>query len=81
MGKRGSGYGSEDHFLRYNEQRPRVLDEAILREIAAPAATSIDWLYPPRPMQKATREPQGLTFLKDQKDVLTKWRDGTCQQE
>lgn len=77
MGKRGKGYGSEDHFLRYSEQQPAVLDAAILEKIRTPAGASIDWFYPPRPMQKAAREPQGLKFLKgqeDQKQVLETWR-------
>lgn len=75
MGKRGKGYGSEDHFLRYSEQRPAILDTAILEKIRAPAGASIDWFYPPRPTNKAAREPQGLTFLKDQKGVLAKWHE------
>jgi hypothetical protein len=31
MGKRGEGYGSEDHFLRYRAERPEELIAEILR--------------------------------------------------
>jgi len=71
MGKRGDGYGSEDHFLRYRSERAEQLDRSVLNALAAPNG-SLEWLYPRGTPDE--REPEGLDFLTDRNDVLARWR-------
>lgn len=40
MGKRGDGYGSEDHFLRYREARAETFDQLLLAALHAEALGS-----------------------------------------
>jgi len=68
MGKRGEGYGSEDHFLRYRSQRAEQLSAAVLDGLAVP-----DGGYPTGAQDK--REPEGLDFPADREDVAARWRE------
>jgi hypothetical protein len=56
MGKRGAGYGSEDHLQRMLASDPATLNAAILREIGSAAD---EWL-PGRSGTAAAREWQGV---------------------
>jgi hypothetical protein len=72
MGKRGEGYGSEDHFLRYRAEHAEQLNAAVLEGVAV-ANGRIEWMYP-RGVDDE-REPEGLEFLADREDVLARWRE------
>jgi hypothetical protein len=74
MGKRGQGYGSEEHLHRAREAGE--LSEVVARQIGLPAA-KIDWLRNPE-LVKGTgeREFEGLEFLPaDQDAVREAWRE------
>jgi len=58
MGKRGAGYGSEDHFLRYRAERSRELDRALLAVLDAGPADRVEWIHPTGSPNEC--EPQGL---------------------
>ena len=73
MGKRGEGYGSEDHFLRYRAERSRKLDRALLAAVEAGIEGRVEWIYPTGAPQE--REPEGLEFLPDREDVLARWKE------
>jgi hypothetical protein len=46
MGKRGKGYGSEDHFIRWRLERGAQLDGAILKTLDQRPGARLEWLYP-----------------------------------
>ena len=70
MGKRGQGYGSEDHFLRYRADHRDEFDRLLLEALGAPEGT-LEWVYPTG--SEGEREPQGLEFLRDDSEVMTAW--------
>ena len=72
MGKRGDGYGSEDHFLRYRSSRPEELNAVLLRGLGA-ADGAFEWVYPSG--AKDETEPEGLDFLADRDDVMARWKE------
>ncbi len=75
MGKRGHGYGSEAHLLRYRSHHPDLLDRAVTEAIGLPEAR-LNWIYPPdHSLAGSAREPEGMEFLKEKKDILEKWSD------
>ena len=67
MGKRGQGYGSEDHFGRYraDPERPAVLDSRLLEACGKTQASRVTWMYPDG---GRAREPRALDFLTDRPD-------------
>jgi hypothetical protein len=73
MGKRGEGYGSEDHFLRYCAERSEQLNAAVLSALNAGTNGSVEWVYPTGAPDE--REPEGLDFLTDREDVLARWKE------
>jgi hypothetical protein len=73
MGKRGEGYGSEDHFLRYRAERPEELNAAILRALGEENDRRLAWTYPSGVTEK--REPEGLEFLIGNEEVLARWKE------
>ena len=70
MGKRGDGYGSEDHFLRYRAERGAEFDRMLLQALGASDA-KLEWVYPTA--AEGERETQGLDFLRNREDVMTSW--------
>jgi hypothetical protein len=58
MGRRGHGYGSENHFIRYMTDHPELPDSYI--KAALPHPGDISWLYP---AQGAPGAPKDLTFV------------------
>jgi len=70
MGKRGRGYGSEDHFLRYRSKSRDEFDRNLLGAMGA-LDGRLEWIYPTG--VRAEREPQRVSFLKD-KGVETLWK-------
>ena len=73
MGKRGQGYGSEDHFLRYRAERAHELNSGILKALDADTNSSLEWFYPTG--APGEREPEGLSFLPPGDDAQAKWRE------
>ena len=73
MGKRGEGYGSEDHFLRYRAERSEDLNAALLDALQAGKNGRVEWIYPTSAPDEC--EPEGLEFLTDREDVLARWRE------
>lgn len=73
MGKRGEGYGSEDHFLRYRAERSEDLNAALLDALHAGRTGGVEWIYPTSAAEE--REPEGLEFLTDREDVFARWRE------
>jgi len=72
MGKRGNGYGSEDHFHRYWAQQRQDLEAAVLSAVGTRG--SLEWVYPSA--DPSAREPEGLAFLcAESQDVLDRWKD------
>ena len=71
MGKRGEGYGSEDHFLRYRTARQEEFDGILLKALGAPQGR-LEWLYPSG--AGGEREPQGISFI-DDAGVKDRWRE------
>ena len=71
MGKRGDGFGSEDHFLRYRSDRPVELDRAILAALQAPRGR-LEWIYPCGVQDE--REPTGVSFVEDPR-ISALWKD------
>jgi hypothetical protein len=71
MGKRGDGYGSEDHFLRYRAEMPKEFDRLLLEGMGLPDAT-LTWVYPVG--AHGEREPQAISFLTGREDVQTLWK-------
>lgn len=69
MGKRGDGYGSEDHLSTYLRLQRSALDDAIRR--AAGLSGAIEWIYP---ASGTTKEPKGVSFLVGRPDV-----QGACR--
>ncbi len=70
MGKRGEGYGSEDHLATYLRMMPAALDGAIRQRTGLSAP--IEWQYPTTGI---AREPKGIDFLAGQPDVQAAWRE------
>lgn len=73
MGRRGDGYGSEDHLRRYLAEQPTTLDKRAATVLGV-KAESIEWLdFPTTPT--GDREFRALEFLRDTKDahVLEPW--------
>src|SRR5438270_45235 len=74
MGRRGQGYGSEDHLMSYRQGlASALLDQAILSAVSGAPDSKIEWTYPAAKARAALREPQRLSFLKDKYDVMAKW--------
>ena len=71
MGKKGDGYGSEDHFLTWRRAAAADLDASLLT--ATGLSGTVEWVYPDlgRPDME---EPKGLDFLPDQR-VRDRWRE------
>jgi hypothetical protein len=75
MGRRGDGYGSEDHLLRYMERCRDRFDAAVADVLGIPPA-SIRWLPRPTNENGEEREFRELEFLGDEwKSVKDAWRD------
>jgi hypothetical protein len=72
MGRRGNGYGSEDHFLRWRTERAAEFDALVLKAVGSPGRAAIEWVYPTG--RQGEREPQGLRFLRDRADALERWK-------
>jgi hypothetical protein len=74
MGKRGQGYGSEDHFRRYcgDPELAQTLERAVLDACGSSPGRRLKWVYPAGP---TAREPRGLDFLTGRDDVQKRWRD------
>jgi len=68
MGRRGSGYGSEDHFIRYRLDDSNVLDSYV--KAVLPHAGGITWLYP---AQGVAEEPKDLAFIHLTEEQLRQW--------
>jgi hypothetical protein len=65
MAKRGDGYGSEDHLLRYWTDQRKAFEKSISKAVGWPDGR-LDWIYP---ANVTTGEPEGLTFLSDHGNV------------
>jgi hypothetical protein len=63
MGKKGDGYGSEDHFLTYRETPSGDLDARLLA--ATGLRGELSWHYPDLKAPDM-KEPKGINFLSDQ---------------
>jgi hypothetical protein len=74
VGRRGDGYGSEDHLRSYLEFDRSTFDRAIARTLGV-RVESLSWLAFPKTPQ-GDREFQGLEFLRgsDWECVLETWR-------
>jgi hypothetical protein len=75
MGRRGSGYGSEDHLRVYLSHRRELLNHAVGAALDIDPA-SLSWLaYPPT--KTGDREFRGLEFVKGTPDeqVLRAWKE------
>lgn len=72
MGKRGEGYGSEDHFLRYRAERPEELNAAILTALGGGNDCRLAWIYPRGIPDEP--EPEGLDFLSNDEEVQARWK-------
>jgi hypothetical protein len=76
MGKRGDGYGSEDHLRRYLAEHERVLNAAIAEEIGT-SPEAVSWLAFPRNADGKEQEFKGLGFLPQNREaaaVRDAWR-------
>ena len=75
-GKRGDGYGSEDHLRRLLDADPSRLTEPLTKK-ARLDPSQIEWLPFPRNAQGKEREFQGIAFLApDMRKGLTEaWRE------
>ena len=75
MGRRGEGYGSEDHLRNYLAQDQRTLDAAVASSFDAPI-DSVSWLDYPLAASGRETEYQGLNFLPPELSrVRAAWRD------
>ena len=72
MGKRGKGYGSEDHLHTYRKERPGNLDAAI-RASASLGDVPVQWVHPISGKTGAP-EPKGANFLRSRADVQALWK-------
>jgi hypothetical protein len=68
MGKRGKGYGSEDHLLRYHSEQPDALNSALLAGVKLDKP--LDWIYP----GKARNEPKDLDFIQLSEARIADWK-------
>jgi hypothetical protein len=75
MGKRGEGYGSEDHLRKYLASADAVLNRAVAESLGTSPA-SITWLDFPRAPSGTEREYRGLEFLTlpEHREVRDEWR-------
>lgn len=71
MARRGDGFGSEDHFLRYRSNEPAELDRVLLAALGTSSAR-LDWVYP-RGLP-TEREPIGISFLGNS-EITSLWTD------
>ncbi len=67
MGKRGEGYGSEDHFLRYRSERAEQLNAALLDGLGV-SDGDIEWIYPTGAQDE--REPEGSISYRTERTSL-----------
>jgi hypothetical protein len=67
-GRRGHGYGSEDHLIRFRTNHPELLDSYI--KAALPHPGEITWLYP---AQGVAEEPKDLTFVEFTEPRRKQW--------
>ena len=76
MGKRGDGYGSEDHLLRLLTDDPPTLNMRIAKEMGVDPA-AVYWLDSPKSSKGSDREFRGLEFLRDSphERVLAEWSE------
>lgn len=75
MGRRGHGYGSEDHFIRYRAKHPEFIDSYVTAVLPQPDG-AISWLYPSETTTaEATEEPKDLSFVDLTERQDEKWRD------
>ena len=74
MGKRGLGYGSEDHLRRYITDHEEQLNREVSKRTGA-AVTKARWLAFPRDSHGIEREFRALDFLplEDSQSVLAEW--------
>jgi hypothetical protein len=72
MAKRGAGYGSEDHLIRYWTDQRAMMEGAILNAVSRPGG-KLEWVYPSA-TDAAAQEPEGLAFLSDSPEVLAHWK-------
>jgi hypothetical protein len=75
MGKRGDGYGSEDHLRRLLDSDPARLTDPLARK-ARLAPSRIEWLPFPHDSRGNEREFQGIAFLPPdaRKGLMDAWR-------
>jgi hypothetical protein len=74
MGKRGDGYGSDDHLRVYLASARGVLDEKVSAAISRPGSP-LTWLEFPR-TATGDRELRGIEFLlrEEHREVYEEWR-------
>jgi hypothetical protein len=65
--------GRRTIFLRYRAERSGQLDRALLAALEAGTQGRVAWVYPTGAPNE--REPEGLEFLTDREDVLTRWKE------
>lgn len=70
MGRRGQGYGSEDHFICYRSNYPERLDLYINPLLPVRYKDGLDWLYP---TDETTEEPRDLSFMPLTDQQLRSW--------
>src|SRR4051812_4671491 len=77
MGRRGEGYGSEDHLRRYLTEQPKALNEAVAG-VPGVRGLSVSWLDFPLHADGREREFRGIEFLRDEasyRRVVAEWRN------
>jgi hypothetical protein len=73
MAKRGDGYGSEEHLIRYWTDQRLVLEAALLEALGRRDG-SFAWIYPSA--DASAKEPEGLGFLPaDLAKVVDRWKE------
>src|SRR4051812_324253 len=70
MGKRGEGYGSEDHFLRYRSDRPEELNAVLRRGLGRQMGPSTGFI------QAAQRMKLNLRVWTSSPTDMTSWPVG-----
>lgn len=71
MGRRGAGYGSEDHLWTYRTVLREALDRELLKGTGLPG--KVEWIYPD-PSLLQMKEPRGMSFCPDTA-VRSAWKD------
>jgi hypothetical protein len=76
VGKRGSGYGSEDHLLGYIESDKTTLSKAVA-QAADLAPREIRWIAAPVNERGVQKEFQGIRFLdpEERQRLAQAWRE------